>query len=86
MSNVTPLPISVTVRAPSRPHVRSMRRGARGLAYAAYVSARTWLRFMRRHQRRQARALELAWWDYARGRAGDRRGPDLRLRDHMASS
>ena len=32
VSKVMPLPTSVTVRAPSRPQVRSMRRGARGLA------------------------------------------------------
>jgi leucyl aminopeptidase len=32
VSKVIPLPMRVTVRAPSRPQLRSMRRGARGLA------------------------------------------------------
>jgi hypothetical protein len=35
---------------------------------------------MRHRQRAQARALELAWWDYARGRTGDRRAADLSLK------
>jgi GT2 family glycosyltransferase len=63
-------------------HRRGGWRDWRGLAYALYVGGRTWARYMRLGQRRQARALVLAWWDYARGRTGDRRTADLRLRAH----
>jgi len=56
----------------------------RGLAYSLYVAGRTWARYMRRRQRMQARALELAWWDYARGRSGDRRTADMRLKPPAA--
>jgi GT2 family glycosyltransferase len=51
----------------------------RGLARAVYISGRTWARYMRLGQRGQARALELAWWDYARGRTGNSRTADLSL-------
>jgi GT2 family glycosyltransferase len=79
----SPLKVYLTARNQlflRRRHTRGGWRAARGLAYAAYVSGRTWLHFMRKRQRRQARALELAWWDYTHGHAGDRRGPDLRQR------
>ncbi|HEU5098734.1 MAG TPA: glycosyltransferase family 2 protein [Roseiflexaceae bacterium] len=56
-------------------------RAWRGLTYALYVGARAWARYMRRGQRPQARALWLAWWDYARDRTGDRRTNDLRLKE-----
>jgi SAM-dependent methyltransferase len=67
-------------------HTRGGARALRGLAYAAYVGARTWARFMRGRQRKQARALELAWWDYARGRVGDSRTPELGLNPGRPSS
>jgi GT2 family glycosyltransferase len=63
-----------------RRHGRGGWRSWRGLAYALYVNGRAWARFMRHRRRAQARALELAWWDYARGRSGDRRTADMRLK------
>jgi GT2 family glycosyltransferase len=63
-----------------RRHRRGGWRSWRGLAYALYISGRTWARYMRRGQRTQARALELAWWDFQRGRTGNSRTADLRLR------
>jgi len=64
-----------------RRHQRGGLRGLRGLAYALYMNGRTWLRYLRLGQRRQARALALGLWDYWRGRSGDIRTPDLRLKE-----
>jgi GT2 family glycosyltransferase len=52
----------------------------RGLARALYINGRTWVRYMRLGQRKQAHALELAWWDYMHGRTGDQRTIDLGLK------
>jgi GT2 family glycosyltransferase len=62
-------------------HQRGGWRGRRGLAYALYINARTWLRYLRSRQNQQARALALGLWDYWRGRTGNARAPDLRLYD-----
>lgn len=63
-----------------RRHRRPGWRGWRGLAYALYIYARQWAGFTRQGRRAHARALELALWDYWRGRSGDSRAPDLGLR------
>jgi GT2 family glycosyltransferase len=78
-------PLKVYLIARNQLYLRRRHRGGgwrawRGLLYALYVGGRTWARYMRHGQRTQARALELAWWDYARGRAGDRRTADMRLK------
>jgi GT2 family glycosyltransferase len=64
-----------------RRHQRGGWYGLRGLAYALYINGRTWLRYLRLGQPRQAQALALGLWDYWRGRGGDIRTPDLELRD-----
>lgn len=69
-----------------RRHAPGGLRGLRGLAYAAYVSARTAARFVRRRQWHLARATGLAWYDYALGRAGNARDAGLRLRDRADSA
>jgi GT2 family glycosyltransferase len=66
-----------------RRHQRGGWRGWRGLAYALYMNARTWLRYLRLRQPQQARALALGLWDYWRGRSGNARTPDLRLHDKL---
>jgi GT2 family glycosyltransferase len=63
-----------------RRHRRGGWYGWRGLAYALYMYARTWARYMRLGQPVQARALALALWDFWLGRRGNSRTPDLRLR------
>jgi GT2 family glycosyltransferase len=50
----------------------------RGLLYALYVNGRTWLRYTRHGQYRQARAVWLGMWDAARGRMGPARDVNLR--------
>jgi hypothetical protein len=56
-------------------------RGAFGLAYALYMHTRTWARYLRMGQQKQAHALTLGLWDYMHARSGDSRTPDLLLRE-----
>jgi GT2 family glycosyltransferase len=53
---------------------------ALGLLRALSADARTAAHYLRRGRPANARALLLAWLDYLRGRSGDTRAPDLRLR------
>lgn len=53
-------------------------RGGLGLLYALYANLRTWLRYLRLGQGRQARALALGIWDYWQGRTGPGRDAGLR--------
>jgi GT2 family glycosyltransferase len=55
-------------------------RGLSGLARALYADTRTWLHYLRLGQREQARAVLLGLTDFWRGRTGDIRTADLRLR------
>jgi GT2 family glycosyltransferase len=64
-----------------RRHQRGGLRGLRGLAYGLYINGRTWLRYLRLGQPRQAQALVLGLWDYWRGRSGDIRTPSLNLKE-----
>lgn len=65
-------------------HTHGGWRGLRGLAYAAYVGARTAARYLRQGRRQQARAIGLGWWDYALGRVGNAR--DAALRRHKETA
>jgi GT2 family glycosyltransferase len=78
-------PLQVYLIARNRQYLRRRNRrggwrGWLGLARALYVDARTWLHYLRLGQRRQARAVLLAQSDFWRGRTGDTRTIDLRLR------
>ena len=53
--------------------------GLCGALYSFYVNSRTWARYIRLGQRRQAWALLLGVWDYWRGVTGQGRAADLRL-------
>jgi GT2 family glycosyltransferase len=64
-----------------RRHQRGGLLGLRGMTFALYINGRTWLRYLRLGQPRQALALALGLWDYWRGRSGDIRTPALQLRN-----
>lgn len=63
-------------------HHSSGWRGWWGLITALYWYARTWLRFMRLGQPAHAHAVVLALWDFWRGRSGNCRTVNLKLRDN----
>jgi GT2 family glycosyltransferase len=68
-----------------RHHQRGWR-GSLGLAVALARSVRILLRYLRVGQRMQARALVLGMWDCWRGRSGNARTANLRLRTTGAKS
>jgi GT2 family glycosyltransferase len=63
-----------------RRHTRGGWRAHLGMARALVANGRTAARFLRLGQARLARAVALGVLDYWRGRTGDSRGPDLKLR------
>jgi GT2 family glycosyltransferase len=63
-----------------RRHTRRGWRASLGMARALVANIRTATRFLRLGRPRLASAVALGVLDYWRGRAGDSRGPDLKLR------